>query len=255
MGGGLRAGASGGRALLSWRVALLPFLEQDELYKQFRLNEPWDSPHNKGLLDKMPKVFAPPGRADAGSGMTYYQVFVGPHAAFEKHRALGIQDFTDGTSNTILIVEAGSPVPWTKPEDLHYAADEPLPRLGGLFGDIFHAALADGSVRTFPTDVDPEALRKLITRDGGEVVDIDRVKRPSSPRTAGLRQQNARLRQDLQRLRQELDELRAEKEALLEDGEATRLRQEQAELERELQKLTDETQRLRDEIRRLKRER
>src|SRR5438093_7201056 len=48
-----------GKPLLSWRVALLPFVEEDKLYKEFRLDEPWDSAHNKKLLAKMPKLFAP----------------------------------------------------------------------------------------------------------------------------------------------------------------------------------------------------
>ncbi len=233
-------------------MALLPFLGQQELFKQFHLHEPWDSPHNRRLLDRMPQVYAAPGGASVEPGMTYYQVFVGEHAAFEKHRALSIQDFTDGTSNTILIVEAGSPVPWTKPEDLHYAADEPLPRLGGLFPNVFHAAFVDGSVHTLSKHADPETLRHAITRDGGEVIDLDLLHGDSSnPRTA-LRQHNAQLRHELQQLRHELEELRAEMEALQEDGESTRLRQEQAELEKDLRQLRDETRRLREQIRRLR---
>jgi hypothetical protein len=257
MGGGLasrqRVIAKGRRALLSWRVALLPFLEEEGLYRQFKLNEPWDSPHNKRLLAKMPRVFAPPAGVAAEPGTTYYQVFVGEHAAFEKHRALGVQDFPDGLSYTLLIAEAGSAVPWTKPEDLPYAADDPLPRLGGLFRDVFNVAFADGTARSLSKDAPPELLRRAITRDGGEALDPDRLRAPSSQGAAALRRQNARLRQQLERLREELEALRTEKEVLREeDAESAHLRQEQAHLERELLQLRQQTQRLRDEVRKLR---
>jgi hypothetical protein len=234
-------------------VALLPFLNEDNLYKQFKLDEPWDSPHNRKLLKRMPAVFAAPGVKGAESGLTYYQVFVGDNAGFEKHRGLPIFEFTDGTSNTLLIAEAGTPVPWTKPEDLHYAADEPLPQLGGLFPDIFNVALADGSVYPLSKKADPELLRKLITRNDGFPVDFAKVKGPSSRREAALRQDNDRLHQEVEMARARLDALRREKDLLQEeDAETARLRQENEQLQQLLQKTRDEAQRLQEEIQRLK---
>ena len=95
-----------GKPLLSWRVAILPFIEEKKLYDEFKQDEPWDSAHNKKLLAKMPKLFADPtGKAKADH--TFYQVFVGKGAAFEGKRGIKLTDFTDGTSNTILIVEGG----------------------------------------------------------------------------------------------------------------------------------------------------
>src|SRR5439155_20075506 len=120
-----------GNALLSWRVAILPYLGESEtkLYNEFKQDEPWDSPHNKKLLARMPKIYAPPGMTTREPYSTFYQVFLGPHAAFEQHQALSFDDFPDGIAKTILIVEAACAVPWTKPDDLHFAADEPIPEL------------------------------------------------------------------------------------------------------------------------------
>ena len=135
----------GGRPLLSWRVLILPFIEEENLFKKFRLDEPWDSPHNLALLPEMPRMF---GRYDDRTTKepftTFYQVFVGKGTAFEGPRGLKLsENFPDGTGNTILVIEAGVAVPWTKPEDLHYAKDEPLPKLGGLYKDTFRVAFVD----------------------------------------------------------------------------------------------------------------
>jgi hypothetical protein len=158
-----------GRPLLSWRVLLLPYLGQEDLYKQFKLDEPWDSSRNRLLLEKMPAVYLHPLRAARGEPFTTNcQVFVGKGAAFEGERGLRIpRDFPDGTSQTILIVEAARAVPWTKPEDLPYAPDWPLPRLGGFFrGDGFYVACADGSPRYLLQETSEATLRALITRNG-----------------------------------------------------------------------------------------
>jgi hypothetical protein len=153
---------------LSWRVALLPHLGHKDLYDQFKLNEPWDSPHNKQLLAKMPPVYASPTRPAGEPGSTFYQVFVGPGAAFERNHGVRIPEFTDGLSNTLLVVEAAQAVPWTKPADLPFALKGQLPRLGAPGAPSFLGLLADGSVRPFPQNLTQESLRGLITRSGGE---------------------------------------------------------------------------------------
>jgi RNA polymerase sigma factor (sigma-70 family) len=178
-----------GKALLSWRVELLPYLEQLDLYKQFRRDEPWDSPSNRRLLSKMPPVFALPGSAQ--TDRTYYQVFVGPGAAFEKHKGRRISEFADGTSNTLMVAEAASPVPWTKPEDLAYDPDQPLPELGGAFKDVFHVSMADGSAHAIPRDVDRHELRKIITCNGGEAVNFERLSGSQARRNGEDRQQQS----------------------------------------------------------------
>jgi hypothetical protein len=161
------------RPLLSWRVLLLQHLGERELFKQFKLDEPWDSAHNKKLLERMPKVFAPPGVKTAEPYTTYYQVFTGPGAAFEGPRGLRVTDFTDGTSMTLLIVEAGEAVPWTKPADLIFDAKKPLPKLGGLFKDRIHCALADGSVHALKRNFGEQTMRYLIGRNEGMPFDLE----------------------------------------------------------------------------------
>jgi hypothetical protein len=173
-----------GRPLLSWRVLLLPYLEEDDLYRQFKLDEPWDSPHNAALLRRMPRGYAPPrGLAvRAEPFTTYYQVFVGKNTVFEGKEGLRWPDaFPGGTADTILLAEAGQPVPWTKPEDLPYQEGEPLPPLGGLFtgrgegglfgrnpGPGFHVALGDASVRFVTPAIKETTLRRFITRHVGD---------------------------------------------------------------------------------------
>jgi prepilin-type processing-associated H-X9-DG protein len=162
-----------GKASLSWRVLLLPYLDQDALYKEFKLDESWDSPHNKKLLAKIPRVFKDTtGKAKNAHG-TFLQVFVGKGAAFEGKVGARIADFTDGTSNTILAIETEKEVPWTKPDDVPFDAAKELPKLGGLFTNGFNALFADGSVRFISSSVSKTTMKAVITRSGGEVIGSD----------------------------------------------------------------------------------
>jgi hypothetical protein len=166
-----------GQPLYSWRVLLLPYIEQQELYQQFHLDEPWDSPHNLPLLERMPGTYAPPPgkKSRMPAYHTVCHVFVGKGTPFEEGREVKLAEgyFPDGISNTILIVEAGPPVPWTKPEDIPYDADAPLPRLDMLFHDVIRVGLADGSVRILLRKISETSLRAAITRNGGERPELD----------------------------------------------------------------------------------
>jgi RNA polymerase sigma factor (sigma-70 family) len=168
-----------GKPLLSWRVALLPYLDEKALYAKFHLDEPWDSPHNKTLLNEMPTIYAPVIRTDEPRGATYYQVFTGPGALFEDPLGPKLLDIKDGTSNTVMVAEAGSPVPWTKPEDMEVNNKKPLPALGRLFRDGFNAAFADGSVRFLRASLNPKVIRALITSQGGEAITPDQLDVPN----------------------------------------------------------------------------
>lgn len=160
------------RSGLSWRVHLLPYLEQSHLYQQFRLEEPWDSPHNKTLLSQMPAVFAA-GRKQPNQTTTPFRVFVGEQAPFNPNpfqKARFPVGFTDGTSNTLLVVEAADEVPWTKPDELMYDPNAPLPKLGAASRATFYALYGDGSVRILTKSLPDATLRGLITHTGGEVI-------------------------------------------------------------------------------------
>ena len=166
-----------GKPLCSWRVLILPYLEQDNIYKKWKLDEPWDSPNNKPLSDLVVKVYVAPGAPEESSNKTHYRVFVGKGAGFEEimgqqRKGLQFRDFTDGTSNTIAVVEAAESVPWAKPEELEFVPGKPLPPLGLPGKDGFNAVLFDGSVRFIRKAIDPRNLQALITRNGGEVIGV-----------------------------------------------------------------------------------
>lgn len=164
-----------GRPLLSWRVLLLPFLEEDTLYRKFKLDEPWDSPHNLALLSPMPSIFHIPTEEETsevdvatGETRTVCQVFTGKGTAFETRDGPHFRnDFPNGTSNTILIVHAGKAVPWTKPEDLIYEDGMPLPPLGGVFPDGVHVGMADGTALFIEREDIDRTIRKGILRAVG----------------------------------------------------------------------------------------
>jgi hypothetical protein len=148
------------KPLLSWRVHLLPYLGEQEVYKQFKLDEPWDSAHNKPLIDKMPALFRSPHIMNAERGKTTYLVPTGKELIFDGPKKTKMAQITDGTSNTILIVEADESraVWWTQPAD--YAVDRKNPKAGLLRpdGHGFLTAFADGSVRFIAGSIADETL-------------------------------------------------------------------------------------------------
>ncbi len=156
-----------GKRLLSWRVALLPYMEQGNLHKQFHLNEAWDSPHNIQLLKNMPKQFG----GDNSTGMTAVRVFVGGGAAFEWNRKVGLNEFSDGTSNTALLADAASGVEWTKPDELEFNASS-IPQLGQAGQTTVNVLFADGAVKRVPKNFSPAEWKGIITRSGGESVQL-----------------------------------------------------------------------------------
>ncbi len=163
-----------GKALLSWRVHLLPYLEQDALHKQFKLDEPWDSATNKPLIAKIPAVFVAPEQKSPAGTTTYLSplgdgYFTRPKA---NGQGLKISEITDGTSNTIMIVETadGSAIEWTKPGDWAPAANDPMKALLGHYANGTNTLFVDGSVRFINANFGKMILL-LLTYAGGEAAD------------------------------------------------------------------------------------
>lgn len=155
-----------GKPLLSWRVALLPYLDEDNLYRQFKLDEPWDSEHNIKLAAKMPKVYTHPIKNKPGDNKTHYRVFYGNGAVFDMSKPCRFRDISDGLSNTILTVESEAPVFWTKPEELPFDPKMDLPKLLIINGRT-SMGFCDGSVRSISGGIKPETLKLLIQRNDG----------------------------------------------------------------------------------------
>jgi hypothetical protein len=159
--------------LLSWRVQLLPYLDQVELFRKFHMNEPWDSPHNLPLAAEMPDIFRIPG-SSVEDGQTCYVALRGPGTAFSTDgKATRLRDIMDGSSNTIMIVEAGpqSAVAWTRPDDLNFDPAKPREGLFGMRPAGFLAVLCDGTVLTVRNALDDETLRRFAIRNDKQIID------------------------------------------------------------------------------------
>jgi hypothetical protein len=179
--------APDGRPLLSWRVLILPHFGRDEaaLFKEFKLDEPWDSPHNSGLLSRMPAVFAPPAETtpttttttttatsptfDSAQGphLTHYRVVTGPGTVFEEGKRVSLADIKDGLDRTVLVVEAADAVAWTRPEAFVFVPGRPAPLLGVL-REHFLVAYCDGKVGIHSNALPAADVAALLTVAGGE---------------------------------------------------------------------------------------
>ncbi len=171
-----------GKPLLSWRVYILPFIEQGQLYDQFHLDEPWDSPHNRKLIVQMPTGYSAPG-STADPGKTVYLGVHGPDKIFVAPKENGrgrfpsgasIATITDGTSNTAMVVETSDAeaVIWTKPGDFEPDEENPARGLIGLRPGGFNVLLGDCAVRFIPAKIDAETLRNLFTKNDGNPVKL-----------------------------------------------------------------------------------
>jgi RNA polymerase sigma factor (sigma-70 family) len=188
--------------LLSWRVALLPYLHENELYQQFHLNEPWDSPHNRALASRMPAVFETPA-APAPSGQTRIRGFVGKGAVFdptltavevkavvgadkaagpddarprEYPRGVTIAEIPDGTAGTVLAAVARDATPWTKPGDLPFVPGQQV--LSSVLDDSnprgYVLFMCNGAIHLLKKNyADSQVFQAMITRAGGEIYPLD----------------------------------------------------------------------------------
>ena len=177
--------APDGKPLLSWRVHILPYIGEDALYKQFKLDEPWDSAANRPLMQKMPRVYARPAEQMNKAPMsrsTHYRGFSSPGAVFArgndgkgKPAPVTFAAIQDGTSRPILVVEAADAVERTKPDDLDAAPGKPFPALGGARpgSDLVMVLFADGAVKAVVKSVPEAKWRGSVTYSGGEAESLD----------------------------------------------------------------------------------
>jgi hypothetical protein len=158
------------KPLLSWRVHVLPFLDQTELYRQFKLDEPWDSEHNKKLIEKMPSVYRVPILPPLPKYTTTYLVPVGKETAFHDDKGTTIKQITDGLSHTVLLVEADADqaIVWTKPGDWQFDPAQPTRGLGQLRGNRFLVGFGDSSVSERSPAQEKDRMGAIFTRAGGE---------------------------------------------------------------------------------------
>jgi hypothetical protein len=171
-----------GHPLLSWRVALLPYLEEQALYDQFHRDEPWDSEHNKKLISRMPAFFRPSNPKLVEMGKTKFVVPRGTNTVFPAdNQKVSFKNITDGSSQTVQIVEASDDraVIWTRPDDIEVDPNQPGRRLESRSGDGYLMALCDGSVQRIDPKIDNATLAATFTRSGGEAVDIWKFIRPA----------------------------------------------------------------------------
>lgn len=171
-----------GKTPHSWRVAILPYIEEQALYNQYKFDEPWDSENNKKVAATIPAVYRSP-TATNGANCTSYVALTHADGIFNTvpaAKGVKLTQIKDGTSNTIAIVEANAEIPWTKPEDLALVDGQPLPPLGMPGAASFTVAFCDGSVQQLTTKLTDE-FRKLITMGDGNTVDVDSLRPQEGP--------------------------------------------------------------------------
>jgi hypothetical protein len=170
-----------GKPLLSWRVAILPYVNGDDLYREFRLNEPWDSEHNKKLIARMPKVYQVPNKKHNDEGKTVYVVPVGSGTIFPPAGKIGVRleqiTSADGCSNTIIALQAAddAAVIWTKPDDLTVDPKDPLRGVKRSPPEAFLVVMADGATKLVPARVNPKQMLAGFDWRDGAVPNFDDV--------------------------------------------------------------------------------
>ncbi|MBA4106762.1 MAG: hypothetical protein C0485_13480 [Pirellula sp.] len=179
-----------GRPYHSWRILMLPTIEQPDIADAYNWEEPWDSPHNSDLVSAQIDVFQCPSDYslfhERRPATTSYFAIVGPQTAWPLDRGLPLDEITDGREQTILLLEAaGLEVPWGKPQDLSFdeavsiLTSEPDDRVAHIGG--VNAAFANGSVRFLPVPMNRKMAEALLTARGGERIDWSTFERDAQP--------------------------------------------------------------------------
>ena len=166
-----------GVPLHSWRVDILPFLGYHELFDEFRLGEPWDSPHNLSLADRMPDIFGDGMNDLATTRLQWITSTDRSHDAdfrsigLYSDSRLGFRNTLDGLSNTLFVVQTGADraVPWTAPLDAAYDFDDPLNTLGTIDETGIPVVFMDGTTHILPADIDESVFVDFASRSSREL--------------------------------------------------------------------------------------
>jgi len=172
--------AEDGTPMHSWRVLILPFLEEGYIHDQYDFNEPWDSPANFGLASYQPQIYTCP--SDEGATCSYFAINV-PDSVFDGAKGTRIRDITDGTSNTIMIVEVtGSNAHWMEPADLGpgaLAAPINSAQDGTVISSLHTGGamvvFGDGRVRFLPDSTALKLLREMTAKSDGQPTQLPMV--------------------------------------------------------------------------------
>jgi Protein of unknown function (DUF1559) len=182
-----------GRPMHSWRVLILPYLEQQPLYDAYRFDKPWDGPNNSKLLIHMPRAYSCSSRQLNSPAQTHtsYLAVVGKNTAWPGQRAIAFSDIVDGSSSSLLVCETSEPrVSWMEPADIEYAdAIEQLTsrdpnRCSGHVSRTFfyewshgrNVALADGSIQYLIYGIETDHARRLLNVNDGGPLDFGDIR-------------------------------------------------------------------------------
>lgn len=175
---------TGGKFPHSWRVALLPYIDQQKLYDSYHFDEPWDSPANMDVMAKMPAQYRAPGE-ERKNLHTSYVVLVGNlvdnnsepaklQSMFSSKQGVKMPMIRDGLSNTLAIAEVKldgkQAIQWTEPKDLTYDPAGELPKLGGLYPDGFYIGAADGAALFINSNTKPTTIKAMVSPAGSDVI-------------------------------------------------------------------------------------
>jgi Protein of unknown function (DUF1559) len=171
-----------GKPMHSWRVLLLPYMEQSALYNRYKFNEPWNGPNNITLLNSMPSTFACPSRFSNPTNLTSYVAVTGPGTMFPGAQSTKLADVTDGTSNTLMIVEISNVnIPWTAPVDLDVRTmsfqinDGKRAGISSKHPGGAIVGVGDGRARWASNSITPGNLRAVLTIAGSEGISMDQA--------------------------------------------------------------------------------
>lgn len=154
----------------SWRVAILPALGYEELFKKFRFEEPWNSVHNKEIAKEIPIEFcghAIPSDTDPNP-CSCFQLIGGKKGLLGDTQITSFDDIPDDADRTFLLIQAQDQELWTKPSFFDLQDLPTLDQWNQARKGIATMLLASGRIVMLPGKIDTEKLLPWFTPAGKE---------------------------------------------------------------------------------------